>query len=511
MFESLSDKLKRTLKNLRGEGVLTPAHVDAALREIRLALLEADVNYKVAKDFIASVKEKAEGQQVWQELKPSEQVVKIVYDELVDLLGGQSSRLVFTKTLPNVVMIVGLQGSGKTTSTGKIARWLSQNQERKPLLVSTDVNRPAAREQLRVIAKATGQAIFEKPESNDPLELAREAHRHAQQTGYDTLLIDTAGRLHIDDELMEELVRIKAETRPVEILFVADAMTGQDAVRSGEEFHRQVGITGVVLTKMDGDARGGAALSIKQVTGQPVKFVGVGEKYDALEPFYPERIAQRILGMGDVLSLIEEVQSKVDQSEAEEQLKKLQKNEFTLDDFRSQLRQVKKLGSFSKIMKLLPDQLLGGIGMPDLSEEQSEQMEKELKRTEAIIDSMTAEERNDHRILNAGRRRRIARGSGTQVAEVNQLIKQYVEMRQMMKQISGAGLFGGSGAGGGGLKNKMMRKVSGMMGMPDMSAMMGGMGSGEGNGDDAAGLAGLGGAPPTRKKLKKKPRHKKKR
>ena len=264
---------------------------------------------------------------------------------------------------------------------------------------------------------------------------------------------------------MEELVNIKNETHPVEILFVADAMTGQDAVRSAEEFHRRIGITGVVLTKMDGDARGGAALSIKQVTGQPVKFVGVGEKYDALEPFYPDRVAQRILGMGDVLSLIEEVQSKVDQSEAEEQLKKLQKNEFTLDDFRSQLRQVKKLGSFSKIMKMLPDQLLGGIGMPQMDEEQTKQMEKELKRTESIIDSMTSEERTDHKILNANRRRRIARGSGTTVAEVNKLIKQYTEMRQMMRQLSGSGMFGGSG-----LKGKMMRR---MAGMPDMGGMGG--------------------------------------
>jgi signal recognition particle subunit SRP54 len=505
MFESLSDKLKRALKNLRGEGVLTPEHVDAALREIRLALLEADVNYKVAKDFIASVREKAEGQQVWQELKPSEQVVKIVHDELVELLGGTSSRLVFTRQLPNVVMIVGLQGSGKTTSTGKIALWLAKNQERKPLLVSTDVNRPAARQQLAVIAKATGQAIFEKPESNDPVELAREAYRHAQQTGYDTLLIDTAGRLHIDDELMAELVRIKAETRPAEVLFVADAMTGQDAVRSGEEFHRQVGVTGVILTKMDGDARGGAALSIKQVTGQPVKFVGVGEKYDALEPFYPERIAQRILGMGDVLSLIEEVQQKVDQDEAAEQLQKLQKNQFTLDDFRGQLRQVKKLGSFSKIMKLLPDQLLGGLGMPQLDEEQSAEMEAQLKRTEAIIDSMTTTEREDHRILNASRRRRIARGSGTTVTEVNQLIKQYVEMRQMMQQMSRAGLFGGGS--GGGLKAKMARRVAGMMGMPDLGAM-----AGMGGGDEElpalpAGPAGPGGA----RKKKKKARHKKRR
>src|SRR6478736_4963509 len=467
MFESLSDKLKRTLKNLRGEGVLTKEHVDAALREIRLALLEADVNYKVAKDFFSSVQQKAEGQQVWQELKPSEQVVKIVFDELVELLGGQSSRLVFTRQIPNTVMVVGLQGSGKTTSSGKIARWLATNQERKPLLVSVDVYRPAAREQLKVIARSTGQQIFEQPDTSDPLTLVREAHKHAQQTGFDTLLIDTAGRLHIDEELMEELVTIKNETHPVETLFVADAMTGQDAVRSAEEFHRRVGITGVILTKMDGDARGGAALSIKQVTGQPVKFVGVGEKYDALEPFYPDRVAQRILGMGDVLSLIEQVQDKIGQADAEAQFEKLQKNQFTLDDFRSQLRQVKKLGSFSKILKLLPDQLLGGVGMPDLTDEQSEMMEKELKRTEAIIDSMTREERVNHMILNANRRRRIARGSGTTVQQVNALIKQYTEMRRMMQ-----GMFSG-----GGLRGKMMRRMAGMQGLEGggEDAMMGGM------------------------------------
>src|SRR6266849_4088877 len=463
MFESLSDKLKRTLKNLRGEGGLTKKHVDAALREIRLALLEADVNYKVAKDFIASVKEKAEGQQVWQELKPSEQIVKIVYYELVEMLGGQSSRLVFTKQIPNSVMVVGLQGSGKTTSTGKIARWLAANQDRKPLLLSVDVYRPAAREQLKVIAKATGQQIFEQPETGDPLTLVRAAFKHAQQTGFDTLLIDTAGRLHIDDELMNELEHIKSETHPAEILFVSDAMTGQDAVRSAEEFHKRIGITGVILTKMDGDARGGAALSIKQVIGQPVKFVGVGEKYDALEPFYPDRVAQRILGMGDVLSLIEEVQSKVDQDEAESQLKRLQRNQFTLDDFRSQLRQVKKLGSFSKILKLLPDQLLGGVGMPDLTDEQTELMEKELRRTEAIIDSMTRAERVNHMILNANRRRRIARGSGTTVAQVNALIKQYTEMRRMMQ-----GMFGGGGLRG--LGGKMMRRAAGIPGMPGLPA-----------------------------------------
>ncbi len=384
-------------------------------------------------------------------------------------------------------MIVGLQGSGKTTSTGKIARWLAQNQQRKPLLLSTDVYRPAAREQLKVIAKATGQSIFEKPETNDPLELARAALQQARDVGYDTLLIDTAGRLHIDDELMEELVSIKSETHPVEILFVADAMTGQDAVRSAEEFHKRIGITGVVLTKMDGDARGGAALSIKQVIGQPVKFVGVGEKYDALEPFYPDRVAQRILGMGDVLSLIEEVQSKVDQDEAESQLKKLQRNQFTLDDFRSQLRQVKKLGSFSKILKLLPDQLLGGVGMPDLTDEQTELMEKELRRTEAIIDSMTRAERVNHVILNANRRRRIARGSGTTVAQVNSLIKQYTEMRRMMQ-----GMFSGGGLRG--LGGKMMRRAAGIPGM-------------EGNGGDAM-MGGMPGLPagPSRKKKKKKKR-----
>ncbi len=388
MFESLSDKLKKTLKNLRGQGKLTPEHVDAALREIRMALLEADVNYQVAKDFVASVKAKAEGQEVWQDLKPHEQVVKIVYEELVNLFGGTSSQLVFTKQIPNVVMIVGLQGSGKTTSTGKISKWLAENQERKPLLVSVDVYRPAAREQLRVVADAVSQSVYQDAETNNPMELVRGAMQHARETGHDTLIIDTAGRLHIDEELMVELEQIKTETKPTEVLFVADAMTGQDAVKSAEEFHKRIGITGVVLTKMDGDARGGAALSIKQVIGQPVKFVGVGEKYDAIEPFYPDRIAQRILGMGDVLSLIEEVQSKVDEEEAQAQLEKMASNKFTLEDFRNQLGQFKKLGSMSKLMKMLPEQMTGGMS---LSDEQSEEVEAQMKRTEAIIDSMTLE------------------------------------------------------------------------------------------------------------------------
>lgn len=503
MFESLSDKLKRSLKNLRGQGKLTPEHVDLALKEIRMALLEADVNYKVAKDFVDSVRTKAEGQEVWQDLKPHEQVVKIVYDELVELFGGTSSRLVFTKQIPNVVMIVGLQGSGKTTSTGKISRWLKDNQERKPLLVSVDVYRPAAREQLRVVGNAVGVAVYQDKETNDPMTLVRGAMRYAQETGFDTLMIDTAGRLHIDDELMVELEQIKAETKPIEVLFVADAMTGQDAVRSAEVFHERVGITGVVLTKMDGDARGGAALSIKQVIGQPVKFVGVGEKYDAIEPFYPDRIAQRILGMGDVLSLIEEVQGKIDEDEAAKQLQKMTSNQFTLEDFRNQLGQFKKLGSMSKLMKMLPEQMTGGMS---LSDEQSEEVEAQMKRTEAIIDSMTKQERNNHKILDASRKTRVAKGSGSTISEVNQLIRQYEQMKKMMAQMNRGGLFsklagkamGGLGGGLGGLL--------GGGGMGGLGGLLGGGGGQEDFDNDYEetkdNLA---------KRLKKKKRHKKKR
>jgi signal recognition particle subunit SRP54 len=499
MFESLSDKLKRTLKNLRGEGTLTPEHVDTALREIRMALLEADVNYKVAKDFIASVKLKAEGQAVWTDLKPHEQVVKIVYDELVELLGGTSSRLVFTKQIPNVVMIVGLQGSGKTTSTGKVANWLAKNQERKPLLVSVDVYRPAARAQLKVVADAVGQAIFENSETNDPLTLVREAFKYAQETGYDTLMIDTAGRLHIDDDLMAELEQIKAATKPVEVLFVADAMTGQDAVKSAEEFHRRIGLTGVILTKMDGDARGGAALSIKQVIGQPVKFVGVGEKYDAIEQFYPDRVAQRILGMGDVLSLIEEVQDKIDQGEAEAQLAKMQRNEFSLEDFRNQLRQFKKLGSFSKVLNMLPEQMTGGI---KLNDEQSEKIESEMKKTEAMIDSMTREERGNAKLISAGRKTRIANGSGTTIADINALLKQYGQMRQMMTQMNKGGLLGRLGKGMMGGLGNMMGGGGGMGGLGGgiPGGLLGGMGGDDDSSDDTDSLS---------KRIKKKKRHKK--
>ncbi|MCU1290670.1 MAG: signal recognition particle subunit (srp54) [Acidobacteria bacterium] len=502
MFESLSDKLKSTLKNLRGEGKLTPEHVDVALREIRMALLEADVNYKVAKDFVESVRAKAEGQEVWQDLKPHEQVVKIVYDELVGLMGGTSSRLVFTKQIPNVVMIVGLQGSGKTTSTGKISRWLKDNQERKPLLVSVDVYRPAAREQLRVVGGAVGVAVYQDKETNDPMTLVRGAVLHAQEMGFDTLMVDTAGRLHIDDDLMVELEQIKAETRPVEVLFVADAMTGQDAVRSAEEFHRRVGITGVILTKMDGDARGGAALSIKQVIGQPVKFVGVGEKYDAIEPFYPDRIAQRILGMGDVLSLIEEVQGKISEDEAQKQLEKMTSNQFTLEDFRNQLGQFKKLGSMSKLMKMLPEQMTGGLQMSD---EQSAEVEAQMKRTEAIIGSMTRAERNNHKIIDASRKTRIAKGSGSTIAEVNGLLRQYEQMKKMMAQMNRGGLFSKlAGKAMGGLGGGL----SGLLGGGGMDGLGGMFGGGSGSNEEfdnnydetRDSLA---------KRLKKKKRHKK--
>lgn len=498
MFESLSDKLKKTLKNLRGQGKLTPEHVDAALRDIRMALLEADVNYKVAKDFVEAVRTKAEGQEVWQGLNPQEQVVKIVYDELVELMGGTSSRLVFTKQIPNVVMIVGLQGSGKTTSTGKISKWLAANQERKPLLVSVDVYRPAAREQLRVVGGAVGVQVYQDKETNDPLTLVRGAMKYAQDSGYDTLMIDTAGRLHIDDELMVELEQIKAETKPIEVLFVADAMTGQDAVRSAETFHERVGITGVVLTKMDGDARGGAALSIKQVIGQPVKFVGVGEKYDAIEPFYPDRIAQRILGMGDVLTLIEEVQGKIDEQEAQAQLLKMTRNQFTLEDFRAQLGQFKKLGSMSKLMKMLPEQMTGGLS---LSDEQSAEVDVQMKRTEAIIDSMTKQERNDHKVLDASRKTRIAGGSGTTISEVNQLLRQYEQMRKMMAQMNkGGGLLGGLG-------KKMMGGLAGGLGnMMGGAGGMGGLGGLLGSGSDADDD----GNDSVSRKIKKKKRHKKK-
>jgi signal recognition particle subunit SRP54 len=341
-----------------------------------------------------------------------------------------------------------LQGSGKTTTTGKLARLLADTQKRRPLLVSVDVYRPAARQQLSIIANEIGYPVFEAPEVNDPLELCRQAVRECELTGYDTLLIDTAGRLHVDEELMIELKQIKSQTMPSEILFIADAMTGQDAVRSAQEFHEQIGLTGVILSKMEGDSRGGAALSIKEVTGQPIKFIGVGERYDAIEPFYPDRIAQRILGMGDVLSLIEKVQSEVDQEKALELQQKLARDKFSLEDFRDQLRQMKRMGSLDKLLDMLPSNLLGGMR---ITPEQSAEMEGKLKLTEAIINSMTPAERRDHTLLNGSRRKRIARGSGTAVQDVNQMINEYTEMRKMMRMMTAGGLGGMMGGlvGGG--------------------------------------------------------------
>jgi signal recognition particle subunit SRP54 len=431
MFDNLSDKLQRVFKNLRGEGRLSAENMETALREIRVALLEADVHFRVVKQLIDNIKAKAMGEEVLAALSPSQQVIKIVHEELIKILGSHESKLRFANEPPSVFLIVGLQGSGKTTSSGKLARWLSRNGHR-PMLVSVDVYRPAAREQLRVIAREVGQSIYEgAPEEKLPLELAKSARREAVQSGRDVLLVDTAGRLHIDDDLMTELKQLKEQLNPVEILFVADAMTGQDAVKSADEFHKQLGITGVILTKMDGDARGGAALSIRNVTGQPLKFVGTGEKFDALEPFHPDRAADRILGMGDMLSFIEKASVELDQKKAVEMQRKLIENEFTLEDFRDQLRQIRKLGPLSGLLDMMPK-----VGM--LKELQNVKVdEKEINRVVAIIDSMTHKERDNHMIINGSRRRRIAKGSGTSVQEVNQLLKQYAQARKLMKSLSG--------------------------------------------------------------------------
>jgi signal recognition particle subunit SRP54 len=431
MFDNLSDKLQRVFKNLRGEGKLSAENMEGALREIRMALLEADVNFRVVKQLIDNIKVKAMGEEVLAALSPSQQVIKIVHEELIKILGSHEAKLRYANDPPSVFMIVGLQGSGKTTSTGKLARWLSRNGHR-PLVVSVDIYRPAARDQLRVIAKEIGQPVYEgTPEEKLPLELAKSARREAVQSGRDVLLVDTAGRLHIDDQLMGELKELKEQLNPVEILFVADAMTGQDAVKSADEFHKQLGITGVILTKMDGDARGGAALSIRNVTGQPLKFVGVGEKFDALEPFHPDRAANRILGMGDILSFIEKASEQIDQKKAVEMQRKLIDNEFTLEDFRDQLRQIRKLGPISGLLDMMPK-----MGMlKELKDVKVD--EKEINRVVAIIDSMTHKERDNYLIINGNRRRRIAKGSGTTVQEVNQLLKQYAQARKMMKSISG--------------------------------------------------------------------------
>jgi signal recognition particle subunit SRP54 len=431
MFENLSEKLQRVFKNLRGEGKLSAENMEAALREIRVALLEADVHFRVVKQLIENVKQKAMGVEVLTALSPSQQVIKIVREEMVKVLGSHQSKLRMANEPPTVVLLVGLQGSGKTTSTGKLARWLSKNGH-SPLMVSVDVYRPAARQQLSVIGRDVRLPVYEgAAEEETPADLARAARREAMQTGRDVVLVDTAGRLHIDDQLMEELRLLKETLAPTEILFVADAMTGQDAVKSADEFHKRLGITGVILTKMDGDARGGGALSIRFVTGQPLKFVGIGEKFDALEPFHPDRVVSRILGMGDVLSFIEKVEESIDQKKAEEMQRKLIDNEFTLEDFRDQLKQLRKLGPLEAILGMMPQ--LGPL--KDLKNAKVD--ENEVTRVVAIIDSMTPRERYNHMIINGSRRRRIARGSGTTVQEVNQLLKQYAQARKMMKTFSG--------------------------------------------------------------------------
>src|SRR5271167_1116094 len=456
MFDTLSEKLQRAFKHLRGQGVLTEENIGEALREIRVALLEADVNLGVANDLIGHIREKAIGSEVLTALSPTEQVIKIVHDELVALLGKDTARFKFASRPPTVILMAGLQGSGKTTTSGKLAVWLKKGGHR-PLLVSVDVYRPAAREQLKVVAKATETRIYEgdtkgeQPGSALVERLAKEAKREAMILGCDTLIVDTAGRLGIDEELMQEMERLKKLLDPQEILFVADAMTGQDAVNSAQDFHRRLGLTGVILTKMDGDARGGAALSIRHVTGQPIKFIGVGEKPDAFEPFHPDRITGRILGQGDMMSLLEKADSVLDRKKSEEFAKKaLLGDGFSLEDFRDQLRQIKKLGSMESILKMLPS-----VGPFAGLQQASKQVdEKQFTRLEAIIDSMTPKERRNHDIISGSRRKRIAKGSGTEVQDVNNLLRQYAQMAKMFKQM-----------GKGGLAGKMMRGGMGAMGM----------------------------------------------
>ena len=447
MFENLQERLQRTFKSLRGQAVLNEENIQETMRELRLALLEADVNFKVVKQFIDQVQAKAVGQQVMTSLSPGEQVIKIVRDELVNVLGKDTARVKFASQPPTVVLMAGLQGSGKTTTSGKLAHWL-KNGGHRPLLVSVDVYRPAAREQLKVVAQAIKAQIYqgELTDSNTATveRLAKEARREAINSGCDVLIVDTAGRLHIDDQLMDEMQSLKKLLNPSEILFVADAMTGQDAVRSADEFHKKLSLTGVVLTKMDGDARGGAALSIRQVTGAPIKFIGVGERYDALEPFHPDRIVSRILGMGDILSLIERAEQTVDKKKAQDiAARALSGDGFSLEDFRDQLRQVRKMGSIQSLMGMLPS-----IGpFAGLQKHADKVDETQINRVEAIINSMTAHERTHHDVINGSRRKRIARGSGTTVQEVNHLLRQYAQMRKMFKQMG---------------KGNMMRKLAGM-------------------------------------------------
>lgn len=434
MFDSLSEKLESVFKKLRGQGLMTEDNIKDALREVRLALLEADVNFKVVKDFVESVRTKAVGVEVLQSLSPGQQIIRIVHDELVLVMGGGSDNALDLAAKPPVaVMLVGLQGAGKTTTCGKLGRHL-KGLKRRPLLVPADVYRPAAIEQLTTVGRQLGLEVFNSSADQKPVEICIAAMKYAELNGYDTVILDTAGRHQIDDFLMNELAEIKAATQPMEILFVADAMTGQEAVNVAAGFNDLLDITGVVLTKLDGDAKGGAALSIKAVTGKPIKFVGLGEKLDALEVFHPDRLVSRILGMGDVLSLVEKAQSVFDEKETARLQQKLKKNQFDLEDFLSQMQQIRKMGSMESIMGMIP-----GMGKMMKQMKGAQPSEKDMKRIEAIIRSMTPGERTNHGIINGSRRLRIAKGSGTSVPEVNQLLKRFTEAQKVVKQLQKLG------------------------------------------------------------------------
>jgi len=450
VFEGLANRLQDTFNRLRGKGKLTESDVKEAMREVRLALLEADVNFKVVKDFVEKVRERAIGTEVLQSLTPGQHVIKIVNEELTALMGGEQARLAKSKQSPTVIMMVGLQGAGKTTHTGKLARLL-QKDKKKPLLVAGDIYRPAAIKQLQVLGEQLNVPVFSLGDQVSPVEIAKKSLEHAKVHGYDYVLIDTAGRLHIDETLMDELKQIKEVAEPDEILLVVDAMTGQDAVNVAESFNSQLDVTGAILTKLDGDTRGGAALSIRAVTGTPIKFAGTGEKIDAIEPFHPDRMASRILGMGDVLTLIEKAQAAVDQDKAMEMERKMRTADFTLEDFLDQLQQVKKLGPLDQILGMLP-------GMNKVKGLQNMTVDdKQIGRIEAIIRSMTPKERVEPKVLNSSRRQRIAKGSGTSVQEVNRLLKQFEEMQKMMKQFSGmAKKMKGKGKKGKGFKLPFM-------------------------------------------------------
>lgn len=432
-FESLSDKLQNTLKKLRGKGVLTEADINDAMREVKLALLEADVNFKVVKEFVSAVKEKAMGQDVLESLTPGQQVIKIVNDELVEMMGGTNSKLTYAPSGFTTLLMVGLQGTGKTTTCGKLAAYLKKN-GKKPMLAACDIYRPAAIDQLEVVGKTVDVPVFTDRGNKVAEDIALKAKKEAERRGYDVLIVDTAGRLQIDQELMDELVRVKKAVKPHEILLVVDALTGQDAVNAAEGFNEALGIDGIIMTKMDGDSRGGAALSAKKVTGKPIKFIGVGEKADALEPFHPERMASRILGMGDMLSLIEKAQETYDEEKAAKLEKKLRKNEFTLEDFLDQMGEVQKMGGIGKMLDMIP-----GLGAGKISEDDIAKGEKEFKQMEAIIYSMTPAERKNPSLLNASRRKRIAAGSGQPVSKINSLIKKYEDTKKLMKQFSSPG------------------------------------------------------------------------